>query len=263
VSPDHFLFAARTNAVPIASGEFAEIARDYPIVFVGGETGPINVAALVGLRQDENLMVDGQGRWASGCYIPAFARRYPFILARTGADQPLTVCVDEVYKGLSVEVGEPLFDAMGIETPLMKRVLDFLRSFHAESEQTMQFAQRLRDLGLLVPKVIQIDRGGHKQTLQGLWTVDEARLRDIADERVVELFRAGHLGWIHSHLLSLGSLARLVARLDQHSQIAQPAPSGVEPAAKTTIKPAAIAEDDAELPGSKQLRPGPIEPTRH
>jgi hypothetical protein len=263
VSPDHFLFAARTNAVPIASSEFAEVARDYPIVFVGGETGPINVAALVGLRQDENLMVDEQGRWASGCYIPAFARRYPFILARTGADQPLTVCVDEVYKGLSNAFGEPLFDELGVETLLMKRVLDFLRSFHAESEQTMQFAQRLRELGLLVPKVIQIDRAGHKQTLQGLWTVDESRLRGIADERVVELFHAGYLAWISAHLLSLGSLARLVARLDQHSQIATTAPTGAAPAAMATAKPAAIADDDAELPGSKRLHPGPTEPTRH
>jgi hypothetical protein len=263
VSSDHFLFAARTNAVPIASSEFAEVARDYPIVFVGGETGAINVAALVGLRQDENLMVDAQGRWAGGCYIPAFARRYPFILARTGADQPLTVCVDEVYKGLSNENGEPLFDEMGVETPLMKRVLDFLRSFHAESEQTMQFAQRLRELGLLVPKVIQIDRAGHKQTLQGLWIVDEARLRGIDDERVVELFRAGQLGWIHSHLLSLGSLARLVARLDQHSQIATTTPSGAAQTTPPTVKPAAIADDDPELPGSKRLQPPPTEPTRH
>jgi hypothetical protein len=114
-----------------------------------------------------------------------------------------------------------------------------------------------------VPKVIQIDRAGHKQTLQGLWIVDEARLRGIADELVVELFRAGHLGWINSHLLSLGSLARLVARLDQHSQLATSAPTGTAQLATTTVKPAAIADDDAELPGSKRLQPGPTEPTRH
>ena len=36
-------------AVPVASTEFAEAARDYPLVFVGEEGGSFNVAALVGL----------------------------------------------------------------------------------------------------------------------------------------------------------------------------------------------------------------------
>ena len=257
VSADHFRFAARTNALPIAGSEIVDAARDYAVVFVGGEAGPLNVAALVGLRQDENLMVDAEGRWATGTYIPAFARRYPFILAKTAEDQPLTVCVDEVYPGLSTQTGEPLFDDQGAETPLMKRVLDFLRSFHAESEATMRFAQRLRDLGLLVPKVIQIDRQGQRQTLQGLWIVDEAKLRGIDDARVVELFRAGWLGWIQAHLMSLGSLPRLVSRLDQHSTLVEPAAAAATPA------PAASSDEEPDLPGSKRPQKGPEEPTRH
>ena len=44
-SDGHFAFAARTNALPISSGEFAEAARDYPIVFVGEEGGPFNVGS--------------------------------------------------------------------------------------------------------------------------------------------------------------------------------------------------------------------------
>jgi hypothetical protein len=50
-------------------------------------------------------------------------------------------------------------------------------------------------------------------------------------------------------LLSLGSLARLVTRLDQHSQIAQAAPSGAAQTTAPTVKPAAIVDDDPELPG--------------
>jgi hypothetical protein len=202
-------------------------------------------------------MVDAEGRWAAGTYVPAFARRYPFILAKTAEDQPLTVCVDEVYPGLSTQTGEPLFDDQGAESPLLKRVLDFLRSFHAESEATMRFAQRLRELGLLVPKVIQIERQGQRQTLQGLWIVDEAKLRGIDDARIVELFRAGWLGWIQAHLMSLGSLPRLVPRLDQHSRMIDPAVTAATPAT------AGAAEDEADLPGSKRPATGPAGPTRH
>lgn len=227
-APDHYAFAAQTNAVPIASTEFAEAARDYPIVFVGEEGGPFGVAALVGLRDRENLMVDGEGRWAEGVYVPAFARRYPFVLARgEEASDNLTVCIDEVYPGLSEHAGEPLFDDQGAPTQQLARALEFLRLFHDESTRTSAFADRLKALGLLVPKIVNLERSGQRLTLQGLWMVDQERLRSIDDARVVELFRAGYLGWIEAHLLSLGSLPRLVARLDARLQQAA-APAGGE-----------------------------------
>jgi hypothetical protein len=220
IAPDHFRFAANTNAVPIMSTEFAEAARDYPIVFVGEEGGAFNVAALVGVRDRENLMVDEAGQWAKGAYVPAFARRYPFVLAKTGEGDKLTVCVDEVYPGLGLEKGEALFEADGKETPYLQRVLEFLQAFHGEAQRTADFAKRLKELGLLVPKVINVDRKGQpRQSLRGLWIVDPAKLRAIDDARVVELFRNSHLPWIEAHLLSLGNLTRLVARLDEHSAV--------------------------------------------
>jgi hypothetical protein len=58
-----------------ARTQFSEAARDHSVVFVGAEDGPFNVAALVGLRAQHNLMVDAQRQWATGCCEPAFARR--------------------------------------------------------------------------------------------------------------------------------------------------------------------------------------------
>lgn len=213
VRADHFKFASQTNAVPITSTEFIDAARDYPIVFVGEEGGPMNVAALVGLRQNENLMVDADGQWTPGTYIPAFARRYPFVLAKTEQDDRLTVCIDEVYAGLGQDQGEALFDDAGAESDYLKRILDFLQRFHAEAQRTTAFATRLRELGLLVPKVIQIERDGQVQTLHGLWVVDVQRYRAIDDARVLELFRAGFVEWIEAHIVSLGCLNRLMSRL--------------------------------------------------
>lgn len=236
VTPNHFAFAAKTNAVPIASTEFFEAARDYPIVFVGQEGGPFNVAALVGLRSNENLMVDAEGRWAEGCYIPAFARRYPFVLAKGEKDDTLTVCIDEVYAGLSNELGEALFEEGGAESPYLKRVLEFLSLFHKEIQRTTQFATRLKELGLLTQKVINVERNGQNQTLQGLWVVDETKLRGIDDARVVELFRQGYLAWIEAHLVSLGSLTRLVGRLDKQSTVSQDGqPAAAVPGAEEAV----------------------------
>lgn len=213
---NHYAFAANTNALPVATTEFAEAARHYPIVFVGEKDGPFGVAVLVGMANHANLMVDEQGQWAANTYIPAFARRYPFVLAQgDGKEERLTVCIDEVYPGLSTERGEALFDEQGRETPYLQRVLEFLSAFHQDVQRTNAFAQRLKELGLLQPKTITVDRAGNKQTLEGVWIVDEPRLRGLDDARVVELFRAGYLPWIEAHLLSLGNLQQLAARMDQ------------------------------------------------
>lgn len=220
VKPDHYRFATVTNALPITTGEFAEAARDYPIVFVGEENGPFNVAALVGLRDAQNLMVDDQGRWNAGTYVPAFARRYPFVLAQGDDKERLTVCVDEVYPGINEAEGEPLFDEQGQETPFLKRILEFLQAFHGEAQRTSEFANKLHELGLLVPKVINVERKDQpRQSLRGLWVVDQAKLRGLDNARVVELFRNGYLSWIDAHLISLGSLPRLVARMDAHTAV--------------------------------------------
>jgi hypothetical protein len=221
--PDHYAFAAKTNAVLLASTELAEAARDYPIVFVGPQGGPFALAALVGLRNNENLLVDAAGHWDPQTYIPAFARRYPFVLAEGDDKSVLTVCVDEAYGGLNEARGEALFDAQGRESDYLRRVLEFLRAFHADMQRTRDFATRLHEFGLLVSRVLTIEqqRGGkaERQVLEGVWVVDEEKLRGIDDARIVEIFRIGYTGWIYAHLLSLGNVRRLAARLDRASRI--------------------------------------------
>ena len=227
---NHFAFASKTNAMLLASTELAEAARDYPIVFVGQEGGPFTLAALVGLRNNENLLVDAAGRWEAGTYVPAFARRYPFVLAEGEDKSILTVCVDETYQGLNEARGEALFDEEGKETTYLKRVLDFLRAFHADMTRTRDFAARLNELGLLVSKVITIEqqRAGkpERQVLEGVWIVDEEKLRAIDDARIVELFKNGYMGWIYAHLLSLGTVRRLATRLDRASRLTEESPLG-------------------------------------
>ncbi|WP_151447200.1 SapC family protein [Lacisediminimonas profundi] len=217
VRQNDFSFAAKTNSVLLAGSELAEAARDYPIVFVGQEGGPFTMAALLGLEANRNLFVDEQGRWSPNTYLPAFARRYPFVLAGTDASEDLTVCIDEACEYLGEASGEALFGADGQEAAYLKNVLDFLRLFHTEMTRTSAFAARLAELGLLVPKVIAVEREGKKQQLEGLWVVDEVRLGQLGDEQSVSLLRSGYLGWIHAHLLSLGNVARLARRMDESS----------------------------------------------
>ena len=135
-------------------------------------------------------------------------------------------------------------------------MLDFLRAFHADMQRTRDFAARLHELGLLVSKVITIEqqRAGktERQLLEGLWIVDEQKLRGIDDARIVEIFKNGYMGWIYAHLLSLGNVRRLAARLDRTSRMTDdslgtesPAegPSGGNGSGEKPAKPASKARN--------------------
>lgn len=214
-NPDYFTFASQTNSVLLAASEFPDALRDYPIVFVGQEGGPFAVVALVGFADKENLMVDASGRWEAGTYVPAFIRRYPFILATDNDDDNMTVCIDEACKGLGTEEGEALFGADGVETAYMKNVVGFLQTFHAEMKRTGEFAARLAALGLLTSKVINVQSNGARQTLGGFFLVDQEKLDALNDAQMLALARSGDLAWIHAHQLSLSNVSRLASRFDE------------------------------------------------
>ncbi|HKK15044.1 MAG TPA: SapC family protein [Gammaproteobacteria bacterium] len=211
-----FSFARGINSVPVAGVEFPEACRDYPIVFAGNSPQEVVPSVLLGLRQDENLFVNAEGAWQD-TYLPAFVRRYPFVLAeKEGGEEDFTVCVDEGYPGLTTEgEGEALFDEAGKEGPYLQRVLEFLSEFQGQMRRTRTFVDRLNELGLLEQKVIQVaPAGGQPAVLQGLYVIDEQRLQGLDDASIRQLLDAGELAWIYAHLLSLGNVNRLSARLD-------------------------------------------------
>lgn len=58
-----FSFSKETNSIPLASVEFFDTSREYPIAFTGGEGSALFPIAIVGVRQNENLFVSGSGKW--------------------------------------------------------------------------------------------------------------------------------------------------------------------------------------------------------
>ena len=85
---------AKTHAIPLTVDEFALVQRHYPIVFSIGEK-PIPIA-LMGLNENVNVFLEDDGRPIDpSLYIPAYIRRYPFLLARIRPDSDeLSLCFD-------------------------------------------------------------------------------------------------------------------------------------------------------------------------
>jgi len=212
-SPKGYAFAAKTHSVILAPVEFFEACKEYPIIFSTGADGSVLPIALLGFRTDENLMVDGEGNWDAR-YIPAYVRRYPFILSENDTDN-LTVCVDQAFDGLYLKKdGEPIFTKEGGYTDFMKQTMEFLRTFHIQFKNGAPFGAKLQELDLLKPMDALVElNDGQKFALNGFSVVDEQKLQALSDEELGSLFRPGYLALIYAHLLSLSTMSGLVDRL--------------------------------------------------
>ena len=217
----NFKFAQKVHSVPLTGVEFPAAARDLPILFAGTSVDDAGPMALLGLRQDENLFVDADGRWLPNTYIPAFIRRYPFVLAEKPAGEPgddFTVFLDEGYQGFSDSEGERLFKDDGTDSQTLTNAVSFLGEFQQHVGRTRWFMEQLRKHQLLEPRNIRLQKEGVSVNLSGLFTVNEDKLRQLDEKTAHEFLREGVFGWVYAHLLSLPNLDRLTLRLDQLEQ---------------------------------------------
>ena len=210
-------FAAKNQAVPVLAAEFPEACLEYPIVFTQGQDGQWMALALTGLQAGVNAFVDAKGLW-NARYVPASVRRYPFILAE-GADDQLSLAADLAAPQLGKE-GDALFDDKGEPTDLAKNIMNLLADFQNQAKLTSALARQLSDAGLLTQQNLQVRLGEERSAVvEGVWIVDEARLRQLPDDKVLAWFKDGQLAAIHAHMLSLRNLLPLLER----SQPAKPA----------------------------------------
>jgi hypothetical protein len=239
-----FAFSRKANSLYLACAEFAEACKEYAIVFARVDGGRIAPLALLGLREGENLFVHSDGHWEAH-YVPAFVRRYPFVLAEFDGTQ-MGVCVDEAYSGISEAEGEALFDAQGENTPFLQSALDFLNLYQNEYLRTDRFCQQLADLGLLMEMNAKADLvDGRSFTVNGLLVIDEQRLQALTDVQLLGLARSGALGLVQLHFASLSNMNRLVDKLAERQRM-QPPPR--PPGAMTPPLPPAQAPVPTPLP---------------
>lgn len=222
-------FAKQVNSVPLLASEFDLSSTEYAIVF-SGEGKEVMPAALLGIRDQENLYVDDSGAW-NAKYIPAFVRRYPFVFS-TQDKNTFNLCIDEDFPGVNRKgVGERLFDTNGERTQYLQSVLGFLQAYQAQFEATRAFCQRLVDLNLLEAMQAQFRlRSGQRIALGGFMAVNRNRLRTLAGDALSRLAMTGDLDLIYAHLHSQRNFtptAERVARLLDPSQTGAVAPEKV------------------------------------
>jgi len=206
-----FGFASGANAIPVNLVEFPQLAHYYPIAFARDAVA--TPVAIVGVRNDENLFVNGKGEWVPNTYIPAYARRYPFILSESTGSEQLSLCIDDANNSLSAK-GEPFFDDANQPSQVSKNALEFCRSYHQAALQTQEFGKVLAAADLLVDRTAEITvKGGQRITFSGFRIVDEAKFNQLPEKTFMEWRQKGYLAGVYAHLFSglhWGTITRMV-----------------------------------------------------
>jgi hypothetical protein len=217
-------FLVGQHAIPITVDEFALVQRHMPIVFASGEEAvPL---ALMGLNDGVNVFIGDDGRLTeTNFYVPAYVRRYPYMLARLRPDAPeLSLCFDPTSTTIGpFEDGMPLFEN-GEPSQVTREVLAFAESFEQAGMRTQGFLTELRELDLLMEGEVAIQPEGADQPFvyRGFQMVNEEKLNDLRGDQLRKMMKSGMLPLLHAHLFSLSLMRDIFARQAALGKTPQP-----------------------------------------
>ncbi|CAN5342582.1 SapC family protein [soil metagenome] len=206
-------FVRTEHAIPITIDEFAVAQRFYPIIFATGDN-PVPLA-LMGLNEGVNTFFGDDGIMVQDAYLPAYIRRYPYMLARLRPDsEDLSLCIDPTANAIGpFDEGDLLFDG-DQPSQSTKDILAFCEQFEQAGQRTAAFIAELKELDLLIDGevTIQIDENTQPFIYRGFQMVAEEKLRDLRGDTLRKMMKSGLLPLVHAHLFSLNLMREIFGR---------------------------------------------------
>ena len=207
---ENYAFAADATAIVLAAEEFSLAERDYAIVFSKGKH--VMPVILTGLPGERNQFVCARGRWTDGAYIPAYVRRYPFLLAKIEPNaSDLSLCFDLESKFLVERKEGNLFDGdkPSAQTENMLRLCQW---YEGAIARTQRFVEKLTEYDLLIDAEATFQHVGQKPVaFRGFQIVSEQKVQNLSAAQLQDLSKSGALGLVHAHHLSLKNMEKLFA----------------------------------------------------
>lgn len=216
---------ATANAIPLTIDEFISAQRHYPIVFSSGENSvPL---ALMGLNDGVNVFIDADGRPITPTYIPAYVRRYPYLLARLDQNaEELSLCYDPTSDIIGEDVeGDALFDG-DKPSEALNGILKFCEDFEIAAQRTSAFIKELQDLDLLIDGEVTIQPDGSPTPFvyRGFRMVDEEKFRDLNGDALRRINQNGIMPLVVAHLFSLPLIREVFGRQMEQGKVPEQAP---------------------------------------
>ena len=241
---DKAAWVANQHAVPLTVEEFPAAQRNYPIVFSAGDN-PVPLA-LMGLNDGVTVFFDDEGMPVDtpAPYIPAYIRRYPFILAKLDqSSDNLSLCFDPTTDLVGkFDDGAALFTDDKPPTEHTQGLLQFCEKFEQAGARTQAFMKELKDHGLLMDGEVAIQRADAPNdpfTYRGFQMVNQDKLRELRGDQLRKWNESGLLPLIVAHLFSLDLMRIVFARQVEQGKGPIAATNGAAPAAPAADKPKA------------------------
>jgi len=208
-----FNFARAAHAVPVTVTEFSPASLSFPIIF----TADFQPLAVMSIRQNENLFITDMGFFEFGAYVPAYIRRYPFVLANDQNTGQMLVCIERDAEAVKENGEVPLFE--GDQPSVFTRgVIEFCSNFETERQRTVSFIDLLKPLDLFELKeqfytpANPDGSSGERQKLAEFYGISETKLAALPADKLAQLRNNGALQQIYAHLISQGNWDKLVGR---------------------------------------------------
>jgi len=208
-------FITHMNSSPLLATEIAFAATEFPVIFSATATeGEYLPLAVMGLKDGQNLLLNDKNTLTTR-YVPAFIRRYPFVLGGSKDSEMMALCIDEDSKYFSQDgsKGTRLFQDDGSHSDFLKDVVEFLKDYQYRAEMTRAFTKKLHELDLLEPMSANISFKSKEDAninLSGFFVVKREKLKTISDADALDLFKKDGLELIYAHIQSLSNFNRLI-----------------------------------------------------
>ncbi len=234
ISVDKAPWVAKSHAIPLTVEEFPQAQRDYPIVFSGGDN-PVPLA-LMGLNEGVNVFFEEDGTPIDPAYVPAYIRRYPFLLARLDKNSDnLSLCFDPSSDLIGdFKDGRELFTEDAQPTQHTQDLLKFCEKFEEAGAKTNAFMEELAKEDLLMDGEVSINRvddpNGKPFIYRGFKMVNQDKLREMRGDKLRAWNQSGMLALIYAHFFSLDLMRVIFAKQDAQGKAPKVSPDLIDPA---------------------------------
>ena len=198
------------HVIPLVAQEFAQAATSFPVVLIKDpEADRYRSVAMLGIESGENLFYS-EDKWQA-VYVPQSISMVPFAIGMDpDKENTLTTCVDVESPFVGEDKEQVIFEEDGSDSEYFKNVQQTLGRYYDNEVMTERFIKELIDNDLLVELELTVSfSSGENKKLVGIYSVDEKKLQELSDEKILDFHKRGLFVPIHSMLGSIGQINRL------------------------------------------------------
>lgn len=206
-------FAKTQHLISVRVTEVDKAISSFPVFFFRNhQTGKLSIAVMTSFKPSNNLFVK-DNEW-DACYMPSTIATHPFyVTSDDNSDSGYALTINTQSPLVNTEEGNVLFGENGKASSYLNQVKSKIDAELKNEMVTREFLQTIDDLNLTMPIDLEMEfADGTSETISGLHTVAEEKLRLLEDELLCKLNKQGYLIPLHGALMSLFQVNGLIKR---------------------------------------------------